>query len=131
MSQDELGKRVEVHGAVIGRYERDEVKPSIEMAKTLAEVLEVSLDYLVGSTDTLLDNAVVKKILDKLDIQKLKANEFSYSLSWAQPKFNTYNVATLSLTTLISRLLKFLIIESPRSNKSKTPLRSFIKTTDL
>lgn len=72
LSQDELGKRVEVHGAVIGRYERDEVKPSIEMAKTLAEVLEVSLDYLVGSTDTLLDKAVVKKILD---IQKLKSNE--------------------------------------------------------
>jgi len=42
------------------------------MAKSMAEVLEVSLDYLVGSTDTLLDNAVVKKILD---IQKLKPNE--------------------------------------------------------
>jgi len=72
MSQDELGKRVEVHGAVIGRYERDEVKPSIEVAKSLAEVLEVSLDYLVGSTDTLLDKAILNKILD---IQKLKANE--------------------------------------------------------
>lgn len=62
----------EVHGAVIGRYERDEVKPSIEVAKGLAEALEASLDYLVGSTDTLLDNAVVKKILD---IQKLKPND--------------------------------------------------------
>lgn len=72
LSQDELGKRVDVHGAVIGRYERDEVKPSIEMAKALAEVLEVSLDYLVGSTDTLLDKAVMKKILD---IQKLKPND--------------------------------------------------------
>lgn len=72
LSQDELGKRVDVHGAVIGRYERDEVKPSIEMAKALAEVLEVSLDYLVGSTDTLLEKAVVNKILD---IQKLKPND--------------------------------------------------------
>ena len=42
LSQDELGKKVEVHGAVIGRYERDEVKPSIEMAKSMAEVLEAS-----------------------------------------------------------------------------------------
>jgi transcriptional regulator with XRE-family HTH domain len=72
LSQDELGKKVEVHGAVIGRYERDEVKPSIELANSMAEVLEVSLDYLVGSTDTLLDNTVMKKILD---IQKLKASE--------------------------------------------------------
>lgn len=44
MSQDELGKLVEVHGAVIGRYERDEVKPSIEMATELGEALQVSLD---------------------------------------------------------------------------------------
>jgi len=72
MSQDEVGKLVGVHGAVIGRYEREEVKPSIEMAKHLAEALEVSLDYLVGSTDILLEKNVVNKILD---IQKLKEND--------------------------------------------------------
>ena len=32
-------KSVGVHGAVISRYERDEVKPSIEMATQLAEAL--------------------------------------------------------------------------------------------
>ncbi|PRA90191.1 transcriptional regulator [Chryseobacterium sp. MYb7] len=72
MSQDEVGKLVGVHGAVIGRYEREEVKPSIEMATQLAEALEVSLDYLVGSTDILLDKNIVAKILD---IQKLKEND--------------------------------------------------------
>ncbi len=72
MSQDEVGKLVNVHGAVIGRYERDEVKPSIEMATQLAEALEVSLDYLVGSTDILLEKNIVSKILD---IQKLKEND--------------------------------------------------------
>ena len=72
MSQDEVGKLVSVHGAVIGRYERDEVKPSIEMATQLAEALEVSLDYLVGSTDTLLEKNIVNRVLD---IQKLKENE--------------------------------------------------------
>jgi len=72
MSQDEVGKLVNVHGAVIGRYERDEVKPSIEMATQLAEALEVSLDYLVGSTDILLEKDIVNKILD---IQKLKEND--------------------------------------------------------
>src|SRR5690606_14306213 len=72
MSQDEVGKLVGVHGAVIGRYEREEVKPSIEMATQLAGALEVSLDYLVGSTDILLEKNVVNKILD---IQKLKESD--------------------------------------------------------
>lgn len=31
---------------VIGRYERDEVKPSIEVGSKIAEALEISLDYL-------------------------------------------------------------------------------------
>ena len=70
MSQDDLAKKVKVHGAVIGRYERDEVKPSIEMAAQIAKALEVSLDYLVGNTDLLLDKTIIKRIQDiqKLDI---------------------------------------------------------------
>lgn len=50
----------------------EEVKRSIEMATQLAEALEVSLDYLVGSTDILLDKNIIAKILD---IQKLKEND--------------------------------------------------------
>ncbi|WP_330745830.1 hypothetical protein [Chryseobacterium sp. CP-77] len=42
------------------------------MATQLAEALEVSLDYLVGSTDILLDKNIIAKILD---IQKLKEND--------------------------------------------------------
>ena len=68
ISQDELAKKTNVHGAVIGRYERDEVKPSIEMAALIANALEVSLDYLVGNTDLLLDSSVLQRIMD---IQKL------------------------------------------------------------
>ncbi|WP_228407880.1 helix-turn-helix domain-containing protein [Chryseobacterium sp. OV279] len=67
-----MGKLVGVHGAVIGRYERDEVKPSIEVATQLAEALEISLDYLIGATDVLLEKNIVSKILD---IQKLKEND--------------------------------------------------------
>jgi len=58
-----VGKLVGVHGAVIGRYEREEVKPSIEMATQLAEVLEISLDYLVGFTDVLLEKTSSPKSL--------------------------------------------------------------------
>ena len=72
LSQDEVAKKLEVHGAVIGRYERDEVKPSIEMAAAIAEALEVSLDYLVGNTDLLLEKNIVSKIID---IQKLNTED--------------------------------------------------------
>jgi len=68
ISQDALAKKISQHGAVIGRYERDEVKPSIEIAAKIANALEVSLDYLVGSTDLLLDKGIINRIQD---IQKL------------------------------------------------------------
>ena len=64
MSQDELAKLVGAHGAVIGRYEREEVKPSIEMATQIAQALKVSLDYLVGSTDLLLDAAIIERVTE-------------------------------------------------------------------
>lgn len=64
ISQDALAKNIGVHGAVIGRYERDEVKPSIEMASQIADALEVSLDYLVGNTNLILDKSIIKRIQD-------------------------------------------------------------------
>ncbi|SBV90596.1 helix-turn-helix transcriptional regulator [uncultured Dysgonomonas sp.] len=38
--------------------ERGEATPSVEVAAKLAQVLGVSLDYLVGNTDVLLDKVV-------------------------------------------------------------------------
>lgn len=75
MSQEDLAKKLDMQGAVIGRYERDEVKPSIEVAANIAQVLGISLDYLVGNTDLLLDTDVIKKIQDmqKLDDQDRKS----------------------------------------------------------
>ena len=68
ISQDELAKRIGAHAPVIGRYERGEVKPSIEVATKIADALEVSLDYLVGRSDLMLENKVLDRVLD---IQKL------------------------------------------------------------
>jgi DNA-binding XRE family transcriptional regulator len=61
MSQDDLAKKLDVHREVIGRYERDEVKPSIEVAAKIAQELGISLDYVVGNTDLLCDADVIKK----------------------------------------------------------------------
>ena len=62
LSQAELGKTIGTSGDIIGRYERDEVKPSIEVAIKIADVLNVSLDYLVGKTALELDGDVLKRI---------------------------------------------------------------------
>ena len=64
ISQDTLAKKIGQHGAVIGRYERDEVKPSIEVAAQIANALDISLDYLVGNTNLLLDKTTIKRIQD-------------------------------------------------------------------
>ena len=72
LSQDEVAKKLEVHGAVIGRYERDEVKPSIEVAAAIADALDISLDYLVGNTDLMLEKNIVNKIVD---IQQLNTED--------------------------------------------------------
>ena len=80
ISQDELAKKIGVHAPVIGRYERDEVKPSIETAFKIAKALEVSLDYLTGLSDLKLDKNVVDLIisLQKLNNQD-KEHIFVYS----------------------------------------------------
>lgn len=64
LSQDELAKKVGTIAVTIGRYERNEMKPSIDIATKMADALDVSLDYLTGASDTLLDKSLVKKIAD-------------------------------------------------------------------
>ena len=48
------------------------MKPSIEVAANMAELLDVSLDYLVGKTDILIDGKILNRIVE---IQKLNADE--------------------------------------------------------
>lgn len=63
-SQPEVGKMIGTSGAIIGRYERGEMMPSIEVAKKLAEAFGVTLDYLVAEADrlnVLQDEAMLKR----------------------------------------------------------------------
>lgn len=63
LSQSELGKLANVSGDIVGKYERNEMKPSIETAKRLANALNVTLDYLVGDSDsTAFDKDITKRM---------------------------------------------------------------------
>ena len=48
LSQQQLAEVVGVLPPVVGRYERDEVTPSVAVAARLAQAVQVPLDYLVG-----------------------------------------------------------------------------------
>ncbi|MEM9547713.1 MAG: helix-turn-helix transcriptional regulator [Bacteroidota bacterium] len=78
LSQADIGKLIGINGDAYGRYERNEVKPTIEMATKIANALEVSLDYLVGKTDLELDTGMPKRIeaVTKMD-EKNKEHVFS------------------------------------------------------
>jgi transcriptional regulator with XRE-family HTH domain len=72
ISQEELAKQIGVHAPVIGRYERDEVKPSIEVAYKIAQTLEVGLDFLTGLSDVELEKSLIETITN---IQLLKEED--------------------------------------------------------
>lgn len=73
LSRDELGKKIGTSGAIVGRYERNDMKPSIEIAAKIAEALDVSLDYLVGISSELVKD---KKMINRLeDVKKLPEKE--------------------------------------------------------
>jgi transcriptional regulator with XRE-family HTH domain len=68
LSQEEVANKLGTKSPVIGRYERDEAKPSIEVAANLAALLEVSLDFLVGNSDIEMDTNTLKRVIE---LQKL------------------------------------------------------------
>lgn len=51
MTQQELAKLLSTSISVVGRYERDEMIPSIEVAKRIAGFLDTTVGYLLGETD--------------------------------------------------------------------------------
>jgi transcriptional regulator with XRE-family HTH domain len=63
-SQAELGKKIGTSGDVIGRYERGDIKPSIDVVEKIADVLDVSIDYLIGKSKIEFDSQAVKRLED-------------------------------------------------------------------
>ncbi len=64
LSQAALGKLIGTSGDVIGRYERGDIIPSIEVVAKIADVLEVSIDFLIGKSTLQLDKEAIKRLED-------------------------------------------------------------------
>lgn len=59
-----MAKLIGTSGPIIGRYERGDRMPSIEIATKIADALEVSLDFLVGKSSLTVKD---KSMLDRLE----------------------------------------------------------------
>lgn len=51
LTQRELAEKLSLTQTTIGKYERGELEPSIEVLKKLSNTLECSIDYLIGHSD--------------------------------------------------------------------------------
>ncbi|AWM14178.1 XRE family transcriptional regulator [Flavobacterium sediminis] len=78
LSQADLGKLIGTSGDVIGRYERSNLTPSIDVVIKIADALEVSIDYLAGKSKIILD----KEMLNRMEsITNLSEENKNYIIS--------------------------------------------------
>ncbi|MGE6218441.1 helix-turn-helix domain-containing protein [Nubsella zeaxanthinifaciens] len=66
-SQDDLAKKIGTSAPIVGRYEREEITPSIDVAAKIADALEVSLDYLAGDSDKASFDKQTLKLIDEIE----------------------------------------------------------------
>jgi len=83
LSQNEIAKILSTNHSVIGKYERDDVKPSIDVAKKLADLLNTTVAYLVGETqdnELLKDIDMLKRLKDINDLPEQDKQAILYNL---------------------------------------------------
>jgi transcriptional regulator with XRE-family HTH domain len=86
MSQTELAKALSTSTSVIGRYERDEMTPSIDAARKdaarkIAKILNTTVGYLLGETeqeDLFKDPEMLKRLNE---IEKMEDTDKGHILS--------------------------------------------------
>src|SRR5690606_70065 len=62
-SQDELARQIDSSRVMIGKYERGDNSPSIEVIVKLAKAFDVSVDYLLGEgMNATYDKEMVKRL---------------------------------------------------------------------
>lgn len=91
-SQAELSKRIQVSREIIGRYERDDATPSIEIAKRIADAFSVSLDYLVGNSDEEIDTKTLSRLME---IQKLSDEKKEMIFTFLDSFINQSKIAAM------------------------------------
>jgi transcriptional regulator with XRE-family HTH domain len=92
ISQTELADLIKKKSPVLGRYEREQTTPGLDVANRIANVLNVSLDYLVGNIQT----EFRQDILDRMDeINKMPKDERDKIISVIDALIRDYKVRAM------------------------------------
>jgi len=73
LSQEKLARLIGTSGPIIGRYERGEMVPSVEVAIKLAGVFDVTLDYLADDTGHVVeikDKEMLKRLTEMAQLNE-------------------------------------------------------------
>jgi len=83
LSQQELAKLLNTSYTVIGKYERDEMKPSVEVAKNISKLIGTTVGYLLGETEDsniFKDPDMLKRFNDILSLPEADRNNLLYTI---------------------------------------------------
>lgn len=74
-SQTDLAEKTEISQVMVGKYERGDATPSIDVAKRIADAFGVTLDYLVGDSKSIsFDKKTLQRLEDLQEMEESKRN---------------------------------------------------------
>ena len=98
LSQTDLAKQLNTSVSVISRYERDEMTPSIDVAKKLAGFLNTTVGYLLDESDqenVLKDPVMLKRLTDIEKMAPAEKDHVLFALDALIQKIKLKNIAVL------------------------------------
>ena len=86
ISQAELAKKTGVTEATISNYINAKKMPQLSVVEKIADILGLSVDYLLGRTTHMYLNGNSKDILDLSKLNKSEITELKYFISFLEYK---------------------------------------------
>ena len=83
LSQSKLAELLGLHPSIIGRYERNQAKPTIDVVKNMAKSLDTSVGYLLGENEDaelLKDTAMLNRLKELSQLPEHDKNCILYTL---------------------------------------------------
>ncbi|TWF39566.1 DNA-binding XRE family transcriptional regulator [Chitinophaga polysaccharea] len=84
LTQAQLGAAIGTTGDMVGKYERDAIKPSIEVAAKIADALDSTLDYLIRDIQNVdkKENSISPALIEHFNkIEKLSYKDREHVLA--------------------------------------------------
>ena len=95
LSQNEVAKLLSTNHSIIGKYERDEVKPTVDVIKKLAEALNTTVGFLLGETENqnvLKDQSMLKRLNDIASFSKEEQGHILFTIDAMITKVKLKNI---------------------------------------